>query len=1066
MPLMALSEFDGLDDAPRLAQTILGLMPDTAVMVLDRELRIVLMEGDVYARRGYGVEPLVGRGVRDVIPASAWSAFGEHWIAAVAGEPRTLDWASVDERRDYWLHFAPLRTKAGELVGAISVAQDITERVRARERVEHRLTQQAAVSALGSLALGSISFDDLLGQAARVLHERLGADMVLVFEHREEGGLAVRASAGEAPPTAPDGVSAELRRSVRLLRGEGETLLSQDLRSDTYLGATGLEAAGMRSLVAAPVGSGDAAFGVLVACSRRPSVFAVDDEGFVESIANVLMAAVARDRSDGRVAEAESQMAEFWELSLDLLAIFSPDGRFLKVSGAWQQTLGWTPQELIGRPAIELIVAEDRAATVADAAAAAVAGESVPEVVNRFLAKDGSFRWLLWSVRTGPDGTLYSVAKNITEREEERALAHRRDEQLRQSEERFRQGFDHAPIGMTLIDPKTLRYLRVNDAFCRLVGRTREALLALSFIDLSHPDDIAVEQTAAEQLAASTLDSFVTEKRYLRPDGSEVWASLNVTPVRDVDSALDVLFGQMVDITERRAKEASLRDQLDEISWIGEIRRAFEEDRFELHAQPIIDLATGEIVQHELLIRMRGRDGELIPPGAFLPAAEKHGAIRDIDRWVIAQGADLATRGIDVEINISAASIGDPGLVADIERELERTGADPARLVFEITETALLEETDVAVTLAERLRQLGCRFALDDFGSGYGGFHYLKHLPMDFLKIEREFIRDAVTSDADRHVIHAIVGLARGFGLQTIAEGVEDQETLDLLRDFGVDHAQGYLIGRPAPWDLDPSEAPPVLNAMTVRELIRRALDEDSFIERTRPIVDIHTRIAVKHELTLDLPTGDGQTLPPAGSRATVRDLGLSTEIDDLTLRRALRLARHGDAVAIAVSAESLADPDLGHRFEQTIIQARVDTALLTFELPKLGLTANEAGASALVNRLHGLGCAITVDHFSLGEADPGFLKHLPVDCIKIDAGCIEGLTPESPDVQLLRAVVDLARGLGIRTAADGVGDATVLELLEDLGLDQAQGPLFADNASAPPSRVPAPVAMHAERRP
>ncbi len=805
MPLMALTEFNGLDDAPRLAQTILGLMPDTAVMILDRELRIVLMEGDVYARHGYDVSFFVGRDARDVIPAPAWAHLGKHWTAAVAGEPCTVDWGSVDGRRDYWLHFAPLRTKAGELIGAVSVAQDITERVRARERVELRLTQQAAVSALGSLALGSVPFDELLEQAARALHDELGADIALVLEHREDGGFAVRASAGEKPPHAPETASAALSRSVGLLRDAGETLLSHDLRSDTHLGATGLEAAGMRSLVAAPVGSGAAAFGSLVACSRRQSLFGVDDEGFVESIANVLMNAVARDRANGRVAEAESQMSEFWELSLDLLAIFSPDGRFLKVSGAWQQTLGWTPQDLIGRPALELIVAEDRPATIAGAAASAVAGESVPEVINRFMAKDGSVRWLLWSVRTGPDGTLYSVAKDVTEREEERALALRREQQLRVSEERFRQGFDHAPIGMTLVDPKTLRYARVNDAFCQLVGRTREALLELSFLDLSHPDDIAVDRTGAERLVASGLGSYVTEKRYMRPDGSEVWASLNVTPVRDVDSAVDVLFGQMVDITERRVKDASLRDQLEKISWIGEIRLAFEEGRFELHAQPIIDLATGETVQRELLIRMRGRDGELIPPGAFLPAAEKHGAIRDIDRWVIAQGADLAARGIDVEVNISAASIGDPGLIADIERELERTGAEPSRLVFEITETALVERTEVAVLLAEHLRKLGCRFALDDFGSGYGGFHYLKHLTMDFLKIEREFIRDAATNDADQHVIHAIVGLARGFGLKTIAEGVEEQETLDLLRELGVDYAQGYLIGRPAPLDLDPS---------------------------------------------------------------------------------------------------------------------------------------------------------------------------------------------------------------------------------------------------------------------
>jgi EAL domain-containing protein (putative c-di-GMP-specific phosphodiesterase class I) len=269
--------------------------------------------------------------------------------------------------------------------------------------------------------------------------------------------------------------------------------------------------------------------------------------------------------------------------------------------------------------------------------------------------------------------------------------------------------------------------------------------------------------------------------------------------VREPGGDVDVLFAQMVDITERKAREAELSAQLDEIGGLGEIRRAFTEDRFELHAQPIVDLVTGETVQRELLIRMRAADGSLVPPGDFLPIAEKYGAIRDIDRWVIAQGAGYAARGIDVEINISAASIGDPELIAVIERELARTGADPSRLVFEITETALIEQTEVAVGLAETLRALGCRFALDDFGTGYGGFHYLKHLPMDFLKIDREFVRDAMSSEGDQHVIRAIVGLAQGFGLQTIGEGVEDAATLELLREFGVGHAQGFYLGRPAP---------------------------------------------------------------------------------------------------------------------------------------------------------------------------------------------------------------------------------------------------------------------------
>ena len=1052
MPLMALSEFDGLDDAPRLAQTVLGLMPDTAVLVIDCDLRVVFMEGDRYAKHGYDIPSALGKPVSEVMPEQAWARLREHWIAAVGGEPRTLDWESVDGLRDYWLHFAPLRTKAGRLVGAISVAQDITERVRARRRVEIRLAQQAAVSALGTLAVSGVAIETLLERAAQALNEQLEADMAIVVEHIGDG-FALRAGAGEPPPAAaaetPETSEAVLR-SVALMRDAGQTLLSHDLLSDTHLGASTLAEAGMRSLVAAPVGSGDAAFGSLVACSHRPSVFTADDEGFVKSIANVLMAAVERDRTNRRAAEAESEMSDFWALSRDLLAILSPEGHFVHVSDAWEQVLGWTPEELTGRPATELLIRDDRPSTPAGPLARGVADAPVTEAVSRFRAKDGSFRWLLWSVRTGPDGTRYAVGKDVTDREEERAVALEREEQLRRSEERFRQGFDQSPIGMTLVDPTTLGYARVNDAYCRLVGRTREELLTMSFVDVVHPDDAAAARTAALQLARSERDSYTSETRYRLPDGSELWASLHVTPVLDLDSSIDVLFGQMTDVTERRAKEATLRDELAELSWIGEVRRALAEDRFELHAQPIVDLASGDTVQHELLLRMRSRDGELIAPGAFLPAAEKHGAIREIDRWVIAHGADLAATGMHVEINLSAASLGDPGLIADIERELRRTGADPPRLVFEITETALIEKPEVAVALAGRLRELGCRFALDDFGSGYGGFHYLKHLPIDFLKIEREFIRDAVNSDADQHVIHAIVGLARGFGLQVIAEGVEDQETLDLLRDFGVDHVQGFFTGRPAPLTCDPQDAPPVRDDRAQLELIRRAFEEDGFLERRRPIVDLATGTTIKDALCLDLPVRGGKTLAPDDYSATVRAFALSTEIDDLALRRAIALARRGQAIAIRASAESLTDPDLSRRYEQTILDARVDPALLTIELAASGLTANAAGATTFITRLRALGCAVTVDGFIPGDTDLGIFKRHPVDCIRLDAGCLPGLTPGSGEVERVRFAVQRARDLGIRTAADGVEDDTLLELLRDLGIDEAQGALL-DGA---PSRV------------
>ena len=897
---------ENLSDAVGFADSILGLMPGAAVMVVDPDRRVVVMQGAAYEHHGYDAGAAIGRDLHDVIPAAAWAQLGEHWDAALAGEPRTLDAESVDGRGVYWLHFAPLGP-VGRPIGAVMVAQDITDRVRVRDQIRHRLAQQALVSALGSLALRSRRVTELFDEAARVLHETLASDLIMIVETTVEGEITIRASAGEPPPQPPE-PSPELRRSVIRLREVGETLLTPDLGTETSFRSPGLAAEGFVSLVSAPIGKGVTAFGEVVACSRSRGAFSEDDLAFVESIANVLMATVERQRADVRAAEAESRMSQFWRLSNDLLAIFSSDGRFLQASAAWERTLGWTPEELIGRSALEFVVDDDRAATQAGAGPALSGADTAPEVVSRVRAKDGTERWLLWSMHQGPDGSLYAVAKDITERHEQQALTARREEQLndaqrlarlgswevdfgsgrstlsaslremlalgaeggvldrvhpedrervdaaiantqpaefrvllpngeqlvcaslvrpvvdhtgtqtglagtikdvteqlraetalRRSEERFRQGFDNAPIAMSLIDPATFRYVRVNDAFCRMVGRTRKELEELSFTETSHADELPEMLESLPALVSGALGQVVTEKRYVRPDGSEVWASISVVSVRDPNGSVDVLFGQMVDITDRKAREAELNAQLDEIAGLGEIRRAFAEDRFELHAQPIVDLATGATVQRELLIRMRATDGSLIPPGDFLPAAEKYGAILDIDRWVIGQGAELAGRGIDVEINISAASIGDTGLIALIERELERTGADPSRLVFEITETALIEHTDIAVALAERLRTLGCRFALDDFGSGYGGFHYLKHLPMDFLKIDREFVRDAMSSEGDQHVIRAIVGLAQGFGLQTIAEGVEDEATLELLREFGVDHAQGFHLGRPAP---------------------------------------------------------------------------------------------------------------------------------------------------------------------------------------------------------------------------------------------------------------------------
>jgi EAL domain-containing protein (putative c-di-GMP-specific phosphodiesterase class I) len=245
--------------------------------------------------------------------------------------------------------------------------------------------------------------------------------------------------------------------------------------------------------------------------------------------------------------------------------------------------------------------------------------------------------------------------------------------------------------------------------------------------------------------------------------------------------------------------------ELTALTWVGRIREALDEDRLVLYSQPIVPLRGGR-PSEELLIRMEGRNGELIAPDAFLGVAEKYGLITEIDQWVVRQAVALAATGRHVGANLSAESIVSIDLLTLIEHELQQTGADPSNLVFEITETSLMRDIEKGHAFARGVVDLGCGIALDDFGTGFGTFTHVKKLAIKYLKIDIEFVRGLTGSSANQHVVKAIVNLAQGFGCETIAEGVEDEETLALLREYGVDFAQGYHLGRPAP--LETGEPP------------------------------------------------------------------------------------------------------------------------------------------------------------------------------------------------------------------------------------------------------------------
>ncbi|WP_282281399.1 EAL domain-containing protein [Pseudomonas sp. PS02302] len=256
-----------------------------------------------------------------------------------------------------------------------------------------------------------------------------------------------------------------------------------------------------------------------------------------------------------------------------------------------------------------------------------------------------------------------------------------------------------------------------------------------------------------------------------------------------------------------RAGSEDVERQHREILMASGLREALEQHRFELHAQTIVPTrATGSTAQHvELLLRLRDVQGQLISPATFIPAAERFGLMSSIDRWVVRQVLVelvpwLQERPeLHVGINLSGNSLSDPDFLPELLELIAASPLDPQRLLFELTETAVINKLSVASALISQVRERGCRIALDDFGAGLSSFAYLKHFRVDYVKIDGSFIRTLDQDPLDRAIVESINQVAHHLGAETIAEFVESQATFELLGTIGVDYAQGYALGKPLP---------------------------------------------------------------------------------------------------------------------------------------------------------------------------------------------------------------------------------------------------------------------------
>ncbi|WP_105102955.1 EAL domain-containing protein [Microbulbifer pacificus] len=319
----------------------------------------------------------------------------------------------------------------------------------------------------------------------------------------------------------------------------------------------------------------------------------------------------------------------------------------------------------------------------------------------------------------------------------------------------------------------------------RIVTRLREAVNGFVF---QWEDS---ETRPALSIGAVSVDAHA-------PPASQLLASANdaCSAARDQGRNRVKFFGDSRKALEKRR----------ESTWLAEIHAAIREDRLLLYRQPVVALQEKNRVHHyEVLVRMQGRDGDVISPGLFLPAAERYGIIDDVDRWVIrnifrymALEQSSGAAGFHYAINISGISLGDEYFADFVLQELTEAGVAPSRVQFEITETSAINNLDRALVFIHKLRAAGCSFALDDFGRGASSLAYLRQLPVDYLKIDGSFVRNMLEDEIDSAMVSTVDHLAKRMGISTIAEFAETPELLEKLRLMGVDYAQGFGIAAAA----------------------------------------------------------------------------------------------------------------------------------------------------------------------------------------------------------------------------------------------------------------------------
>jgi diguanylate cyclase (GGDEF)-like protein/PAS domain S-box-containing protein/excisionase family DNA binding protein len=562
-------------------------------------------------------------------------------------------------------------------------------------------------------------------------------------------------------------------------------------------------------------------------------------------LATVKRALAEKRRVIQLLLESENRYRDLVETSHDLIWATDAQGRFTYLNTAAHDIFGLAPKDLIGRCFFNF---EAGAAHIANRRFLAMLrreGE-VKNYVTHVVTATREDRWIGINARLTHDENgevlgIRGTARDITEQH----LATKRIEHLAMHDPltdlpnrhslqtRIEGALGEGRVGALLfMDIDHFKYVNDNfghrsgDQLIVGIGSVLREAVRLTGGELYRlgGDEFAIHlpealRKQASDMAESALDAI----RHYRFQASEqkivshMSASIGIALYPFHGNDVPGLFSN-VDIAMYQAKELgrnryvlfdqasdNLRSTHKRIHWAKRLRDALDDDRVTLFAQPVVRLRDQKAVHHEILVRLRDDDGGLIQPSSFIELAESLGLVQEIDMQVVEKLLAFMTehdqlgKKLRYFVNLSRVSISDERWVKGFLSKLNASGVDPRQLVFEVTETAAMSEIDVTLNFIKRLKNLGCRFALDDFGAGFSSFYYLKRFEVDYLKIDGSFIRDLATDEGSRLFVRALNDVARGLSKQVVAEWVEAPEVLKLLVGMGAQYGQGYLFRRPVP---------------------------------------------------------------------------------------------------------------------------------------------------------------------------------------------------------------------------------------------------------------------------